>query len=255
MKIAITGKGGSGKTSISFLLAGIFKDSGYRVLLVDADSDGNLPEMMGIPSETVIPVTEMKNVIAERTGTDPDQSSPFFKLNPVVNDIPEKYAIEKNGLKLLSMGTINSGGEGCACSMSNFIRHLVRHVILENRDMVIMDMEAGIEHLGRGTTEHVDCLCIVTEPNRTGCSTGNRILKLSRDLGIVNHIIIGNKIMNEDEKKFISNNITDDEIICIPHSSLILQMSRFPDDSYQLEPEVSLALTKVKNRILHCERN
>ncbi|OGL46512.1 MAG: hypothetical protein A2161_13175, partial [Candidatus Schekmanbacteria bacterium RBG_13_48_7] len=173
----------------------------------------------------------------------------YFKLNPKVNDIPEKYAIEKNGMKLLVMGTINTGGSGCACSINSFIRQLLRHLILENEDVVIMDMEAGIEHLGRGTSDHVDCFCIVTEPNITGLTTARRIVKLSNDVGIKYHIVIGNKILNDTDKNFIRTMENAGEPAYIPFSLRILEMSRNPGKTGKLEPETEEAIKNLVNRL------
>jgi CO dehydrogenase maturation factor len=255
VKIAVTGKGGAGKSSLSILLGTMFRDLGYRVLLVDADPDGNLSDLLGIPSDSVIPVIEMKELIRERTGTGPEGVQSYFSLNPRVDDIPGKYAIEKNGMKLLVMGTINTGGSGCACSLNSFVRQLVRHLILERDEMVIMDMEAGIEHLGRGTVDRVDCVCIVTEANATGLTTASRIIKLSEDIGIRNRLIIGNKIMNDQDKEYIAETACGYTPVYVPFHRDLVQMSRDPKSELTIDPEIKAALTTIIERIrAFCER-
>jgi len=210
MKIAITGKGGVGKTTIVALMARILRDTGFKVLAIDADPDMNLATVLGVPpAVNIIPIVELKELIAERTGTEPGKSAPFFKLNPKVDDIPDKYCIEHKGIKLITMGTIKKGGGGCACPESTFLRNLLSHLILERKEWGLLDMEAGIEHLGRGTARGVDLIIIVVEPSQVSIQTAYRIKKLAGDIDLTNIKIIGNKIQNSGEKKFLKESTKD----------------------------------------------
>ena len=210
MKIAITGKGGVGKTTIVALMARILRDTGFKVLVVDADPDMNLATVLGVPpAVNITPIVELKELIAERTGTEPGKPSPFFKLNPKVDDIPDKYCIEHKGIKLITMGTIKKGGGGCACPENTFLRNLLSHLILERKEWVLLDMEAGIEHLGRGTAMGVDHMIIVTEPSKVSMETAFRIKNLSKDIGLSSLKIVGNKLRNPDERKFLKKHAKD----------------------------------------------
>ncbi|MFC1668234.1 AAA family ATPase [Chlamydiota bacterium] len=210
MKIAVTGKGGVGKSTVVVLMAKVFRDFGKKVILVDADPDMNLATILGVKDASQIkPISELKELIAERTESNLERSSPFFKLNPRVSDIPDLFCKECNGIKLLTMGTITKGGGGCACPINAFLKQLLSYLILMRDEVVILDMEAGIEHLGRGTTKGIDKLLIIVEPNKTSIETAQRIKKLSQDLGITDLEIIANKIQTGEDLDFISRNIED----------------------------------------------
>lgn len=204
MKIAVTGKGGVGKTTITALMARILSESGHRVLVIDADPDMNLATILNIPGEKKItPIVELKELIAERTGTRVGEPAPFFTLNPKVDDIPEKYWVEQDGIKLLVMGTVKKGGGGCACPENAFLKSLLSHLMVARQEWVILDMEAGIEHMGRGTAIGVDEMLIIVEPSRTSIETAFRIKKLARDIGIGKIRLIGNKIRTASERVFL----------------------------------------------------
>jgi CO dehydrogenase maturation factor len=224
MKIAITGKGGVGKTTIATLMAGILSDSGNKVMVIDADPDMNVAALLGIPKEkSVTPIIELKDLIAERTGTKVGEPAPFFTMNPKVDDIPEKYCLEQRGIKLLVMGTVKKGGGGCACPENAFLKTLLSHLMVARKEWVILDMEAGIEHIGRGTAIGVDEMLVVVEPSRMSIDTAYRIEKLSKDIGIKSIRIIGNKIRSPEEKKFIEENTEGLEILGFIDSSEEIQ--------------------------------
>jgi CO dehydrogenase maturation factor len=229
MKIAVAGKGGVGKSSIVALLARGLGESGKEVIIIDADPDMNQASLLGIPSSTTItPISELKELIAERTGTKPDEPAPFFTMNPKVSDIPKKYAVRIHGITLLTMGTILKGGGGCACPQNAFIKSLISHLVINREEWVILDMEAGIEHLGRGTTLGMDHLLIVVEPNKTSIATAHRVKQLAGDIGIKNIHIIGNKIVSEEEKQLMRENLPDYHILgFIGYSEEIRQVSTF----------------------------
>lgn len=204
MKLAITGKGGVGKTTLAALLAKAFSQAGHKVLAIDADPDANLAATLGFPHpETIIPIAEMKEMIAERTGAGPGGMGLYFKLNPKVDDLPDRYCVELDGIKLMVMGTVKKGGSGCVCPENVLLRALLQHLLVARDEVVIMDMEAGIEHLGRGTARAVDKLIVVVEPGRKSVDTAYRIRELAGDIGLKNIAIVGNKMQDEGDKVFL----------------------------------------------------
>jgi CO dehydrogenase maturation factor len=214
MKIAISGKGGVGKTLLAAFLSQTFASSGYSVIAIDADPDANLAATLGYPRpEEIIPISELSDLIEERVGVRPGASGAFFKLNPKVDDLPEKYSVKIDGIKLMSMGRIKRGGTGCYCSEGALLQALVSHLLLRRDEVVILDMEAGIEHLSRGTARAVDILIIVVEPGRRSLETAATIKKLSQDLGLRNIAIVGNKITSKADEDFIRSNLPDIQIL------------------------------------------
>jgi len=204
MKVAITGKGGVGKSSLAALAARVIREAGDPIVVIDADPDMNMATLLGVPAErAVTPIIALKELIAERTGTKVGEPAPFFTMNPKVDDIPEKYWIDVQGIKLLAMGTIQRGGGGCACPENAFLKSLLGNLMIARREWVILDMEAGIEHLGRGTALGVDSMVVVVEPSRTSLETAFRIRKLAEDLRIRRVQVVGNKVRSPDEERFI----------------------------------------------------
>jgi len=225
MKIAISGKGGVGKTLLASLLAKTFAESGYSVVAIDADPDANLAATLGFPqSERITPISEMRTLIEERTGTKPGRAGVYFKLNPKVDDLPEKYALKHNGIKLMVMGQIKQGGSGCYCSENVLLQALVNHLLLARDEVVILDMEAGIEHLGRGTASAVDKLIIVAEPGRRAVEAACRISKLARDINLQNIAVVGNKVRSPSEKEFLLSSLSGFEFLgFIPYDQALVE--------------------------------
>ncbi|MBN2325285.1 MAG: AAA family ATPase [Spirochaetes bacterium] len=214
MKLAVTGKGGVGKTTFCALLSHALIKKGHKVLLIDADPDMNLATVIGIPEETKItPIVELKELIAERTGVEPGKPAPLFKMNPRVDDIPDRFCVSHNGMKLIVMGTIRSGGGGCACPENAFLKSLLSYLVVATDEWVILDMEAGIEHLGRGTAIGVDCMIVVVEPNRTSIETADRIKRLAGEIGIKRVLLVGNKTETKEEREYLSKHTEGHEII------------------------------------------
>lgn len=211
MKIAITGKGGVGKTTLSGTLACILSQR-YKVFAIDADPDMNLASSLGI-NEQIIPISNMKDLIKERTGVEPGSSfGEVFKMNPKISDLPESLSInyDKEGnLKLLVMGTVDKGGEGCVCPASVLLKALMRNLILKKDEIVILDMEAGVEHLGRKTAEAVDLMIIVVEPGLKSLETAERIKRLATDIGIPEIACVINKVSNRTEETFVINKLKE----------------------------------------------
>jgi len=214
MKLAITGKGGVGKTTLVAGLALAFAKEGKRVITIDADPDSNLAATLGFPDpEKIVPLVEMKELIAERTGVEPGTMGGYFKLNPRVDDIPDKFSREHMGIKLLLMGRVKKGGSGCFCPENAFLKAILSHLFFSREDIVILDMEAGIEHLGRGTAEGVDSLLIVVEPSLRSVETALRIESLANDLNIKEVFLVGNKIRDSADIDFIKNKASNFEIL------------------------------------------
>ncbi|MFQ5867173.1 MAG: AAA family ATPase [bacterium] len=214
MKLAITGKGGVGKTTLVAGLALSFTQDGKKVIAIDADPDSNLAATLGFPEpEKIVPLVEMKQLIEERTGVEPGTMGGYFKLNPRVDDIPDKFSREHQGIKVLLMGRVKKGGSGCFCPENAFLRAILSHLFFSREDVVILDMEAGIEHLGRGTAEGVDSLIVVVEPSMRSIETALRIKSLAGDLKIERVFVVGNKVRGREDIDFIRKNISDFEIL------------------------------------------
>lgn len=226
MKVAISGKGGVGKTTLSAGLAMRFARDGARVLAVDADPDGGLAATLGFPDpQGIVPLAEMKDLIAERTGVQPGMFGAFFALNPRVEDIPETYCPEYGGIRLLAMGgSRRAGGSGCLCPENAFLRALMTHLLFEREDVVIMDMVAGVEHLTRGTARGVDALVVVVEPGQRSLETARRIKRLGRELGIETALAVANKVRGEADRQFILRELSDLEVVAfIPYSREVVE--------------------------------
>jgi len=224
MKIAVSGKGGVGKTILVSLLSRIFAETGYSVLAIDADPDANLAATLGFPNaEKIVPISEMKSIIEERTGVSPGQAAPYFKLNPKVDDLPEKYSQEHNGIRLMVMGRIKKGGSGCYCPENALLQALITHLVVFRNEVVILDMEAGIEHLGRATAKAVDKLIVVVEPSRRAVETAYRIAKLAQDISLPNIAAVGNKLRSQAEREFLISSLPGFEILgFIPYDQAIV---------------------------------
>ncbi len=206
MKIAITGKGGVGKTTLAGLLARLYAAEGRSVLAVDADPDANLASALGISPETAsraLPLAEQSDLIEERTGSRPGSPGGMFSLNPKVDDIPDAYSIRHEGVRLLVVGKSKEAGSGCYCPENVLLRRLISHLILRSDEVVILDMEAGIEHLTRGTAGSVNAFIVVVEPGQRSMQTARQIELLARGLGIKEVFVVGNKIRQKSEKDFI----------------------------------------------------
>jgi CO dehydrogenase maturation factor len=209
MKIAISGKGGVGKTTVAALLAQAYADAGRDVLAVDADPSPCLADALGLPDalrEGLHPIAEMDELIEERTGAKPGTVGGFFTINPRVDDIPDRFSVQYQGVRLLEMGSVDLGGSGCICPESAMLKTLFTHLLFRKDDVLILDMYAGVEHLGRATVDFVDAMLIVVEPTRRSLGTAAQIKRLAEDIGLTRLWLIGNKVRDEDDVAFLEAN-------------------------------------------------
>ena len=212
MKIAITGKGGVGKTTLTALLAQVYADQGREVLAVDADPSPCLAGALGFPDdvrEKLHPIAEMDDLIYERTGAKKGQVGGFFTINPRVDDIPERFSVVNRGVRLLESGSVELGGAGCICPEAAILKTLFTHLLFREDDVLLLDMYAGVEHLGRATVDFVDAMIVVVEPTRRSLGTASQIKKLANDIGLKRLYLVGNKVRNEDEQTFLESESPD----------------------------------------------
>ncbi len=214
MKLAVSGKGGVGKTTFAALLIRAFNQEGKHVLAIDADPDANLAAAVGVPdADKITPISDMKDLIFERTEAKPGSIGGFFKLNPNVDDLPDALSARLENIKLMRLGGIKKGGSGCICPESALLRALITHVVLARDEVVVMDMEAGIEHLGRATAQSVDRLLVVVEPGRRSIDTAEHIKLLAEEIGLNPIAVVGNKIRNQNDEVFLKKYLSAFEFL------------------------------------------
>ena len=218
MKIAVTGKGGVGKTTFAATLARLYAAEGRKVLAADVDPDANLGLALGFSEETldtIVPISKMRKLIEERTGASKDNQ--FYKLNPKVDDIPDAYGKSCNGVKLLLLGTVETGGGGCVCPEHVMLKRIINNMILHRDDVVIMDMEAGLEHLGRGTTQSMDQFIVVIEPGARSIQTYRNVKRLAEDLGVAQVRVVANIVRGMEDEDFIRSRIPAEDLLGFMH--------------------------------------
>ena len=248
MKLAVSGKGGVGKTTFAALLIRTLNAQGKHVLAIDADPDANLAAALGIPdAEKIIPIAEMKELVFERTEAKPGSIGGFFKLNPKVDDLPDALSAKLDNIKLMRLGGIQKGGSGCICPESTLLRALITHIVLARDEMVVMDMEAGIEHLGRDTASAVDKLIVVVEPGRRSIDTAAHINKLASEIGLKNIAVVGNKIRGKKDEEFLQKHLNHFEFLgFIPYDEALIEADLDGVSPFDVD---SAAKTKVNAMI------
>jgi len=218
MKIAVTGKGGVGKTTFAATLARLYASEGKNVLAADVDPDANLGLALGFSEKDlneIVPITRMRKLVEERTGASADNK--FYKLNPKVDDIPDTYSKTTNGVKLLVLGTVDTAGSGCVCPEHVMLKRIINHLVLRSNDVVILDMEAGLEHLGRGTTEGMDQFVVVIEPGARSIQTYQNVKRLATGLGVKQVRVVANKVRNEEDEAYIRERIPEEDLLGFIH--------------------------------------
>ncbi len=251
LKIAIGGKGGVGKSSICAVLAELFAEDGYDVLAIDADPNTSLALAFGIESQRCPePLIKMKQLIGERTAATKDSVGAYFRLNPKVNDLPEKYWIEAGKVKLLVMGAITQAGAGCACPEGAFLKALLTHTILQRQEMVLVDLAAGVEFMGRASVQGIDALVIVVEPGYRSIETANKIAGMARQLSIKSIVAVANKITDPEEIGIIQSQLGDIVMIgSLPYSKSVQQADLRCGPVIKADPEFTERLREAKNRL------
>ncbi|MDR2945665.1 MAG: AAA family ATPase [Candidatus Adiutrix sp.] len=251
MKIAVSGKGGVGKTTFSATLSHLFREDGKKVLAVDADPDANLAAALGYPDlRSVTPISEMTELVAERTGSKPGTFGSMFTINPKVDDLPDTLAREVDGIKFMTLGGVKKGGGGCICPESTMLKNIIMNLVLARDEVIIMDMEAGLEHLGRATATGVDLLITVVEPGQRSIETAQTVRKLATDLHLKRVAVVGNKIRSKSDEEFIAKELSGMEILgFIPFADSIIDADRKGASVYKNSPEAAAAVREIFKKI------
>jgi CO dehydrogenase maturation factor len=256
MKIAVSGKGGVGKTTLAGVMARILADNGHAVLAIDADPDANLASAVGISQDElkdIKPLAQMKDLIEERTGATKGSYGAYFKLNPEVEDLPDKFSVSKGGVKLMVLGTIPQGGGGCFCPESIVLKSLLAHVFIEREEYLIVDMEAGLEHLGRGTTAYMDALIVVVEPGRRSFQTAKQVKELADDLGIKRVCIVGNKVASDADAAMMREGLAGFPFLgYMSYNPKIIEADKLGVSPYDIDDTIK---TEVKQIIAAFEKD
>lgn len=254
MKIAITGKGGVGKTTLAALLAQTYADAGREVLAVDADPSPCLAGALGFHPDvraSLIPIAQMDELIYERTGARPGTVGGFFTINPRVDDIPERFSVLQRGVRLLEMGAVDIGGSGCICPESAMLKTLFTHLLFRKDDLLILDMYAGVEHLGRATVDFVDALLVVVEPTRRSLGTAAQIKSLAADIGLTRLWLVGNKVRNPEEAAFLLRESPGLPMLgLLPADLAVQEADRLGISVYDHVPALRQAAEKIAQEII-----
>jgi CO dehydrogenase maturation factor len=251
MKLAVSGKGGVGKTTFVAALARQFASEGRRVIAIDADPAAHLGAALGFPdAERITPIAQMKDLIKERTGASPDEIGRMFKLNPTVSDLPDKLSLERDGVRLLVMGGLKGGGRGCACPQNALLKALLMHLVLQRDEVVIADMEAGVEPLGRGTVTGVDALIVVVEPGRYSVRTAHEIRRLAADLGLKRVLAVANKVREESQRRFLEKELNGIPLLgAIPYDEAIALAEMEAVPAVERSPALAAAVGDIRRKL------
>lgn len=253
MKIAVTGKGGVGKTTLTSLLAYTYADQNYQVLAIDADPSPCLGAALGFPEELLVeltPIARMDELIYERTGAKPGTTGGYFKLNPRVDDLPDRFSAVHRGIKMLELGSVKLGGAGCICPESAMLRSLVTHILLRRDEVVLLDMYAGVEHLGRATADAVDAMLVVVEPTARSLGTAKQIMDLANDLKMKHLFLVGSKIQGEEDLQFIRNNSPGLDVLgSLADDPRVRQADREGLSAYDLSPELVASAKEIIEKL------
>ena len=249
MKIAISGKGGVGKTTIMAMLADFLNKQGMDVLVIDADPSPHMAQSIGIDEvEKIVPIADMKTLLVERSGK--TEGSPFYNLNPQVDDLLAKFTVDKNGIRLMVLGAIQVGDKGCACPENTVLKRMLTKLLLSPSQVVLLDMEAGVEHLGRGTLAGVDQLLVVVIPAKSSIRTALKVKKLAKDVGIANIAFVGNLVQDDDDRAFLCEGLGEEPIAFFPDAAAIRKTERAGLPIINAAAEVADATRTLATRLL-----
>jgi CO dehydrogenase maturation factor len=251
MKIAVSGKGGVGKTTFAALLIRELDAQGKKVLAIDADPDANLAAGLGIDgAERIVPIAEMKELILERTGAQAGSIGGYFKLNPQVDDLPDALSARMGNIKLMRLGGVKKGGSGCICPESALLRALVMHIVLRRDEVVVMDMEAGIEHLGRSTAKAVDKLIVVVEPGRRSIDTAEHIRRLASEINLTRIAVVGNKVRSPSDEQFLKSALPDFDFLgFLPHDDALIEADLKGISPYEVDSPAKAVVKEMAGRL------
>ncbi|MHB0858062.1 MAG: ATP-binding protein [Anaerolineae bacterium] len=248
-KIAVSGKGGVGKTLFTSLLAYALVAEGRTVYAIDADPNPTLAQALGFPADLIaqlVPIVDMADLIQERTGARPGESGGYFRLNPRVDDIPARFSITHRGVHLMAMGSVRGAGQGCVCPENTMLKALVTHLLLRERETVIMDMVAGLEHLGRGTASAVDAMYVVTEPGRRSLDVSRDVVRLAHDTGIPKLWGIANKIRTPADLAFVQEALAGAPLAgWLPYDPRAIDADMAGEALYDLAPDLAARVRDI----------
>lgn len=253
MKIAVTGKGGVGKTTLTSLLAFAYAERGYQVLAIDADPSPCLGAALGFPEDELAeltPISQMDELIYERTGAQPGTTGGYFKLNPRVDDLPDRFSLLHENIRMLELGAVEMGGSGCICPESAMLRSLITHVLLRRDEVVLLDMYAGVEHLGRATADAVDAMLIVVEPTARSLGTAAQIQSLATDLKLTRLYIVGSKVRDQADETFIQERSPGLPVIgFLPEDDAVREADRLGKAIYSLSPDLAQVANQIVDKL------
>jgi CO dehydrogenase maturation factor len=245
LKVAISGKGGVGKTTVAALVAAEFARRGRNVTAIDADPNPTLGPCLGFASLPAA-LLEMADEIEERVG-----SAGVIRLNPRVDDLVDRIAIRRDGLTLIVAGSVTHGGAGCACPQSVLLRRLLEHVVVGLDDAVVIDLEAGLEHLGRRTAEGADALLVVADPANSSLETARRITRLATEIGLRRVALVANRVHDPADLAFIEERASGIELAgVIPYSQAVLAAERAGRSLFDLEDGVGPAVGRLVDALV-----
>ncbi len=249
MKLAVSGKGGVGKTTLAGVMARVIAENGHNVLAIDADPDANLASAIGIREQElgqVRPLAQMRELIEERTGAARGAYGAYFKLNPRVDDLPDRFSVAKGRIRLMLLGTIAQGGGGCFCPENVLLKSLLAHLFIERDEYVIVDMEAGLEHLGRGTTGYMDGLIVVVEPGLRSFQTARQIKALAEDLGIKRLFLVANKMAGAGDVAMVREHLPDIRFLgSMSYNDSIIDADKQGVSPYDTDPRIRAEVEQI----------
>jgi len=252
VKLAVSGKGGVGKTTLAAMIIRELSDRGFKILAIDADPDANLGQALGVDGwERITPISQMRQLIAERTESQPGSYGTFFKLNPKVDDLPDELSLRKDNIKLMVLGGVAKGGGGCICPESTLLKALVTNVLLFRDEHLVLDMEAGVEHLGRGTARAVDRLIVVVEPGRRSMDTARHIKSLAADIGLTRLSLVGNKIRSSRDREFLEKALPEFQFLgFLPYEESVIEADLDGRSPYDVQSSLRDEAEKIVDQLL-----